>query len=60
MIPDIAVIISAYAVARLLNEYVFLGEQLNTLRVVISLIAAGIIGMFLLSVISASGSLSSL
>jgi hypothetical protein len=57
MIPDIAVIVAAYAVARLLNEYVIVGEQVHQLRVFVSLIALAVIIIFLIGVVNASNSL---
>jgi hypothetical protein len=60
MIPDIAVIISTYAVARLLCEYIIVGEKVHQLRVFVSLIAIVIVVVFLFSVISTAGSLSDL
>ena len=56
MIPDIAVIISTYAIARLLCEYIIVGETVHQLRVMVSIIAMLIIGVFLYSVLdTASG-----
>jgi hypothetical protein len=60
MIPDIAVIISVYAAARLLNEYVVPGEKLKDLRTWVGLIAIFVIGIFTISVISASNDISNL
>jgi hypothetical protein len=57
MIPDIAVIVSVYAVARLLCEYVIVGDQWKMLRAVVAIIACGFIVVFLVSVISAAGSI---
>jgi hypothetical protein len=60
MIPDIAVIISTYAVARLLNEYVLNGDTMQQVRGIVSLIAIVIVVVFLLSVVSTAGSISDL
>lgn len=57
MIPDIAVIISAYAVARLLNEYVVTGDGAQQARLIIGIIAVAIIGLFLFSVIDTGSGL---
>jgi hypothetical protein len=51
MIPDIAVIISAYAIARLVNEYVLSEEKGQaTLRTSIAIIAALVIAYFLFDI----------
>lgn len=60
MIADIAVIISAYAVARLLNEYVFEGEKLQPLRFIVAILACGLIALMTVEVVSAANSLSGL
>jgi hypothetical protein len=57
MIPDLAVIVSVYAVARLLLSYVLVGEQQAQLRLALAIIAIGIIVLFTVSIVSASGSL---
>jgi hypothetical protein len=57
MIPDIAVIISAYAIARLLCEYVLTGDKLQPLRFVIGIGAAGVIVLFMASVVATAGAL---
>jgi hypothetical protein len=58
MIPDIAVIISAYAIARLTGEYL-LDEASRESRIVISILAIAVIGYFLFDVFQKSNSLSS-
>jgi hypothetical protein len=57
VIPDIAVIVSVYAVARLVCEYVAVGDQWKMLRAVVAVIACGFIVVFMVSVISAVGSI---
>jgi len=60
MIPDIAVIIAAYAVARLANEYVLdpTNEEQQVIRLVLAIVAIGVIGFFLYDVIQKSNSAS--
>jgi hypothetical protein len=60
MLADFAVIIAAYAVARLLCEYVFVGEKLQPLRTGIAVVAVAVIVLLLVSVIETAGSLSDL
>jgi hypothetical protein len=59
MIPDIAVIISAYAIARLASEYVVSKENQAEARVSLAIIAILVIGYFLFDVFQKSNSLSS-
>lgn len=55
MIPDIAVIIAAYAAARLIGEYILpMGEKYKDARLVFAVIALAIIGYFLFDVIQQS------
>jgi hypothetical protein len=60
MIADIAIIISVYAAARLLNEYVIVGDKPKDLRTWVGIIAVVVIGIFLISVISAANDISNL
>jgi hypothetical protein len=60
VIPAIAVIISTYAVARLLCTHVLEEDQFKLARILISLIAIAIIAVFLNDIISASDSLGNL
>lgn len=57
MIPDIAVIVSAYAIVRLLNEYVLTDDRYSGLRLALTLIALIFIVISLLDVLNQSGSL---
>jgi hypothetical protein len=60
MIHDIAVIISAYALARLLNEYIFTGEKASGPRLIVAIAAVAIIGVFLASILSTAGGIGDL
>ncbi len=60
MIPDIAIIISAYAGVRLLNSYVLETEALRTWRVVLAIVAIVSIALALADVLSKSASLNGL
>jgi len=61
VIPDIAVIISAYAGARLANEYLLdpSKEDQRVGRVILAVVAFGVIAYFLFDVFQKSNSLSS-
>jgi prolipoprotein diacylglyceryltransferase len=59
MIADLAVIVATYAVFRLLLEYV-IAPDLKRERMVVALIAVGIIVLFTASILSNAGSLSDL
>jgi hypothetical protein len=60
MIPDIAVIIATYAVVRLLNEYVFVGDGGQAIRIILAIVATAVIGLFLASVLSSASSIGDL
>jgi hypothetical protein len=61
MIPDIAVIISAYAGVRLANEYLLdpTKEDQRVGRIVLAVVALGVIGYYLFDVFQKSSSLGS-
>ena len=59
MIPDIAVIVSAYAVARLVGEYILTKESQAEALVAIAVIAIAVVVYFLWDVIQKSNSLGS-
>lgn len=58
MIPDLAVVVATYAVARLLNEYVLESDKLQPLRVLVAVVAIFVIGIFLMSILDTAGSAS--
>ena len=60
MIPDFAIIVSTYAIARLVNEYAFESAKLRPLRVLVAGIAIAVIGTYLAQVLEAGSSLSDL
>lgn len=60
MIPDLAIIVSAYAVARLLCEYVLDSPKVEPLRTLVAFIAIGVIVLFLVDILGSSASLSEL
>jgi hypothetical protein len=57
MIPDLAVIVAAYALVRLLNEYVLTDDRYSGLRLGLALVAIIFIAVSLFDVLSQSGSL---
>lgn len=57
MIPNLAIIISAYALARLLNSYVFPEPELRGLRIVLALVACLAIVVALIGILGAASSL---
>lgn len=58
MIPDTAMIVTAYAVARLLNAYILVGPKWTQLRQVVAVGAIAVIGFFALDIVLQSGQLS--
>lgn len=61
MIPDIAVIISAYAVARLACEYLIPDtDQFRPLQGLVAVAAIGVVVVFLISVLSSASDLANL
>ena len=60
MIPNLAIIVSAYAAARLLNEYVLDGETTKGPRVLVAIVAMVVIAYMLVGILEASTSIGDL
>ena len=60
MIPNLAIIVAAYALARLLNEYIITDATLYGLRVLVAIVAGLAVVVGLIGILSAANTVSDL